>query len=151
MYQIDFDDFRKILGDLCVSVNRPFNDDLARVFWEDLKNVHLSEVRERAKYLRSCGKSRFTANDLKPEKPAAVVNTYTPPDPFDNFHRFGQRCLMKFLLSAKEQISPEMVQELNEHKSRLVCDFREMHKETQDVTAEQMREALFTAFGRVVG
>jgi hypothetical protein len=68
MYQTDYDEFKKTIGDLCVAVNRPFNDDLARVFWEDLKWLNLSDVRERAKYLRACGKTRFTSGDLRPEK-----------------------------------------------------------------------------------
>ena len=150
MYQTDYDEFKKTLSDLCVSVNRPFNDDLCRVFWDDLKSAHLSSVRERAKYLRACGKTRFTANDLRPEPEAAPVpSTYTPPDPsFDDFHRFGQRCLMKFVLG-QSGLSAEQMRDLVEHKNRLVNDFRAMHRETQDVTAEQMREALFGAFERV--
>jgi hypothetical protein len=150
MYQTDYDEFKKTLSDLCVSVNRPFNDDLCRVFWDDLKGAHLSEVRERAKYVRACGKTRFTAHDLRPERePPAPANTYTAPDPsFDDFHRFGQRCLMKFATSYGGTLSAEQMRDLVEEKNRLVSDFRAMHRE-DEVTAEQMREALFRAFERI--
>ena len=67
MYQTDFDDFKKTLTDLCVSVNRPINDDLVRVFWDDLKNVPLAKIQFRAKLLRTTGKTKFTSNDLRPE------------------------------------------------------------------------------------
>jgi hypothetical protein len=67
MYQVEFDEFKKTLSDLCTSVNRPFNDDLCRVFWEDLKGFPLKQIQFRAKLLRATGKMKFTAGDLKPE------------------------------------------------------------------------------------
>jgi hypothetical protein len=73
VYQTDFDAFKKTVNDLCVSVNRPFNDDLVRVFWDDLKAVPLGQVQFRAKLLRTTGKTKFTSNDLRPE-PEAVVH-----------------------------------------------------------------------------
>jgi hypothetical protein len=148
MYQTDYDEFKKTLSDLCVSVNRPFNDDLCRVFWDDLRGQHLSAIRERAKYVRACGKTRFTAHDLKPEpEPPAPANTYTPPPNFDDFHRFGQRCLMKFVMGANCEFTAERMRDLVEAKNRLVNDFRAMHREAE-VTAQEMRDALFRAFER---
>lgn len=67
VYQTDFDEFKRLLADLCVSVNRPFNDDLVRVFWDDLKAIPLGKVQFRAKLLRTTGKTKFTSNDLRPE------------------------------------------------------------------------------------
>jgi hypothetical protein len=150
MYPTDYDEFKKTLNDLCVAVNRPFNDDLARVFWEDLKHNHLSEIRERSKYLRACGKTRFTSHDLRPEpEPAKPTTTYEPGPDVDRFHAFGQRCLMKFLLSADGEISAVQLRNLVEHKNRLVQDFRSMSSECE-VTGDQIREALFKAFDRVM-
>src|SRR5690606_1043645 len=54
--------------DLCVAVNRPFNDDLVRVFWEDLKRFPLGAIKQRARYLRASGKRQFTSSDLRPEE-----------------------------------------------------------------------------------
>lgn len=68
MYQTDFDDFKRTIGDLCVAVNRPFNDDLVRVLWEDLKRFPLPAIRERASFLRAGGKRQFTSHDLRPEE-----------------------------------------------------------------------------------
>lgn len=68
MYQTDFDDFKRAIGDLCIAVNRPFNDDLVRVLWEDLKRFPLGAIKSRASYLRASGKRQFTSSDLRPEE-----------------------------------------------------------------------------------
>lgn len=67
VYQTDFDDFKRTINDLCVAVNRPVNDDLVRVLWEDLKRFPLPAIKQRANYLRASGKRQFTSSDLRPE------------------------------------------------------------------------------------
>lgn len=149
MYQTDFDDFKKTLSDLCTAVNRPFNDDLARVFWEDLKRVDLSAVKERSKYLRACGKTRFTSTDLRPEieRPAPEIRP-SPTDGTDEFDSRGNFCLLRHLLAINPQPSAATLLQLVETKNRLVSDFREMNRE-EEVGAEEMRVALLAAFARV--
>lgn len=149
MYQADYDEFKKTLSDLCVAVNRPFNDDLARVFWEDLKGAHLSAVKERAKFLRACGKSRFTSQDLKPEpdKPAPVI-CRSPAEGIDEFDSRGNYCLLRHLLAVKKQPDDTTLRQLVDTKERLVHDFRGMNREVE-IEAEEMRLALLAAFGRI--
>lgn len=143
MYQTDFDEFKKTIGDLCVSVNRPFNDDLARVFWEDLKGQHLSEIRERAKYLRACGKSRFTANDLKPERPAAQpVNTFRPLPPITWQQTSGNLALFRFLLM-KQSVPDDVVGQLVATKNKIVATAAD------DDDPIELRDVLLAAFERI--
>jgi hypothetical protein len=151
MYQTDFDAFKQALNDLCVAVNRPINDDLTRVFWEDLKKFSLPEVLQRAKYLRAAGKRQFTSNDLRPEADAkATPTTFTPPPEYPKFHGFGQRCLMQFLMRHEEKIEGPELQRMVFAKNKLLGDFRDMDAEGETVTAEQVREAMFRAFDRVL-
>lgn len=142
MYQIDYDEFKKTLSDLCVSVNRPFNDDLARVFWEDLKYSHLSEVRERAKFVRACGKTRFTAHDLRPEKAAPAEAAYIPPPKTSWQERTGNYTLLRFLLS-RGPVSDETVPKLLETKNRLAS------LASDDDDATELRDVMMSAFEKV--
>lgn len=151
MYQTEFESFKKTLNDLCVAVNRPINDDLVRVFWEDLKRFSLPEIQQRAKYLRAAGKRQFTSNDLRPEEEAAKpANAYAPPPEYPKFHTFGQRCLLKFLLESETTPSEAQLAQLVAVKNKLLGDFRAMDREGEEVTADQVREAMFRAFNRVM-
>lgn len=89
MYQNDFDDFRRLLADLCTSVNRPFTDDLLRVFWDDLKAVPFATVKVRAMVLRTTGKTKFASNDLRPtandEKPMAPIGGPTSTEQLTDY------------------------------------------------------------------
>lgn len=66
MYENEKEAFGKLLLDLCKSVNRPFDADLVRVFWEDLQHVPFPHVERQAKQLRISGKKSFNSNDLRP-------------------------------------------------------------------------------------
>lgn len=151
MYATDFDEFKQSLGDLCVAVNRPFNDELARVFWDDLKTFPLSEVKQRAKYLRAGGKRQFTSHDLRPEKPPQQpASTYEKPEfQYDYLHTFAQRCLLKFALTYGPFEDRTMGMLVNE-KNRIVTNFRLIAKDEQ-LTAEEVRERLFTGFNQQLG
>lgn len=118
MYSTDYDEFKKTLSDLCISVNRPFNDDLCRVFWEDLRGQHLSEVRERAKYVRACGKTRFTAHDLKPEREAPKPESTKSEPPITWQVRCGNMALLKFLLA--NDVPQDRVEKLVAAKNKIV-------------------------------
>lgn len=75
MFPNEYDEFKRLLSDLCTSTNRPFTNDLVRVYWEDLKHVPLAEVQRAAAKLRTKGTAKFTSNDLRPppEERAPVV------------------------------------------------------------------------------
>lgn len=94
-------------------------------------------------FVKACKTAGDDEGEVRP------AHTYLPGPSYDDFHIFGQRCLLKFALSADTAFSAEQMRDLVEHKNRLVSDFRDMHRETQDVTAEQMREGLFAAFARI--
>lgn len=151
VYQTEFDSFKTTLSDLCVAVNRPFNDDLARVFWEDLKRFPLTEIQQRAKLMRASGKRQFTSNDLRPEtEPTPPANAYLPPPEFPKFHQFGQRCLLAFLMAAETTPSPQEMQQLVAEKNRLLRDFRQMDAEGVEIDTKEFRESLLKSFNRVM-
>jgi hypothetical protein len=143
MYQTDYDDFKKTIADLCVAVNRPFNDDLARVFWEDLKGCHLSAVKERSKYLRACGKTRFTSNDLRPERenPQAVP-AYVPQPQITWQVRNGNMALLSFMMA--NDVPHDLVPKLVETKNKIVAGTAD-----DDDTAD-LSNVLRTAFAKVI-
>jgi hypothetical protein len=143
MYQTDYDDFKKTIADLCVAVNRPFNDDLARVFWEDLKGCHLSAIRERSKYLRACGKTRFTSNDLRPERenPQAVP-AYVPQPQLTWQVRNGNLALLSFLMSSS--VPQESIPNLVETKNKIVATVAD------DDDPTELRDVLRAAFETVL-
>ncbi len=115
---------------------------------KDLRNDQvrsaLTKIRNNAVPLYEVDLPKFLTLARNSQPPS----TYNPPPECDDFHRFGQRCLLKFILSSNHEIKPEALRDLVEIKNRLVDDFRSMHRETQDVTAQQMREAMLVAFGR---
>ena len=116
VYQAEYDDFKRALSDLCTAVNRPFNDDLARVFWEDLKPVSLVDIKRQCLAMRAEGKSRFTSSDLRPA--ARPMSTFEPStEIFDKFHRLGQLALLNCLKSngaASEESLSKLIAAKNE-------------------------------------
>lgn len=66
MYANEKPEFAKMLKDLCMSVDRPFDEDMLRVFWDDLENVPYPQIERQAKLIRASGKKRFMSNDLRP-------------------------------------------------------------------------------------
>lgn len=88
MFQSEFDHFKVVLSDLCTAVNRPFTDDLLRVFWEDLKDIPLGQVRFQAKLLRATGKTKFVSNDLRPPPQASTQAANNGPSVQDQLAVF---------------------------------------------------------------
>jgi hypothetical protein len=104
VFQSEFDEFKKSLSDLCTAVNRPFNDDLCRVFWEDLKSIPLGQVQFRAKLLRATGKTKFTSNDLRPPPEEKPVETGpSGPSVMDQLNDF---VIKNFPLTERQVGSP---------------------------------------------
>ncbi len=66
MYPNEYEEFVKLMTDLCISTNRPCNNDLIRVFWDDLKHVPFAAVQRQAAALRAKGQTKFNSNDLRP-------------------------------------------------------------------------------------
>lgn len=93
-------------------------------------------------FVKAC---RQPGDDEGETRPAS---TYLPPPSYDDFHAFGQRCLFAFIRT-QDRISDPTLKALVSVKNKLVNDFREMHRE-DEVTAEQVREALMRAFEKVI-
>jgi hypothetical protein len=150
MYTAEFDAFKQTLTDLCVSVNRPVNDDLVRVFWDDLRPCSLHQIQEHAKRLRVEGKTRFTAADLR-EIPRAA-NTFEPVGNYDHFHRFGQRQMFKFLWT--HDTTPAQLPRLIERKNEIIDAARndpEMQLGGDEAEqGKQLHEILFAAWRKVI-
>jgi hypothetical protein len=151
MYAAEFDAFKQTLTDLCVAVNRPVNDDLVRVFWDDLRTCPLNQVQEHAGKLRREGKTRFTSADLRPTVRAA--NTYEPPrQDMDHFDRFANIQFFKFLRT--HDVTNTQLASLLKRKSEIVAAAR--HDPTMQLggNAEEqgaeLHGILFAAWERVI-
>lgn len=64
----EFDEFSLVIKDICTAFDRPYTDDRARVFWEDLKRYHLLDVKKTAAAYRQFGKKMPAPRDLIPER-----------------------------------------------------------------------------------
>lgn len=152
MYSAEFDTFKQTLTDLCVAVNRPCNDDLVRVFWEDLRPHLLHQVQERCRNLRREGKTKFTSADLRPE--SKVASTFEPVrSDLDHFDRFANIQFFKFLRAY--DTTPAQLPALLERKAEIVRaarvdpDMQPGGDEEQQ--GRELHEILFAAWRKVIG
>jgi hypothetical protein len=152
MYNAEFDTFRQTLTDLCVAVNRPVNDDLVRVFWEDLRPYSLPQIQERCRNLRRDGTTKFTSAHLRPE--AKSSGTFEPRrTDLDHFACFANIQFFKFL--RLYDTTPAQLPELLERK-RDIIDAARNDPEMQlggDEAAQggELHEILFSAWRKVIG
>jgi hypothetical protein len=154
MYTAEFDTFKQTLTDLCVAVNRPYNDDLVRVFWEDLRPCPLPQIQEHAKRLRAEGKTKFTSADLRPAtRPMGTAEPMRAD--LDHFDRFGNRQFYKFLLT--HDTTPEQLPALLKRKREIISAARhdpEMQlsddEGQQREQGKQLHEILFAAWEKVI-
>ena len=150
MLQTEFDQFKTVLSDLCVSVNRPFNDDLLRVFWEDLRSVPLHRVKDRAKCLREVGKTRFVASDLRPDpepQRVPIPDVLRRDLALSTVHAYGNRALLNWL-RRKGAVSSASLQKIIAEKNRL-CDAYDMICEDEPEASLEIRDKLFEAWDAV--
>jgi hypothetical protein len=154
MYTAEFDTFRQTLTDLCVAVNRPVNDALVRVFWEDLREYSLTQIQERCRNLRRDGVTKFTSAHLRPE--SKPTGTYEPvQSDLDHFDRFGNIQFWKFLRT--HDTTPEQLQALLARKQEIISAARhdpEMQlsddEGQQREQGKQLHEILFAAWEKVI-
>ncbi len=151
MYNAEFDAFKQTLTDLCVAVNRPVNDDLVRVFWDDLRGCNLRELQEQSKRLRREGKTKFTSADLRPTMRPA--ETFEPLNSsLDHFARFGNIQFFKFL--RLHDVQNSQLVELIRRKDEIVDAARhdpEMQADgNQAEQGAQLHEILFAAWRKAI-
>lgn len=152
MYNAEYDTFKQTLTDLCIAVNRPYNDDLVRVFWEDLRWCELPQIQEHASRLRKEGKKQFMSADLRP--PVRSAGTFEPRRAdIDHFDAFGNIQFFKFL--RLYDTTPAQLPMLLERK-RDVIDAARNDPEMQlggDAEAQgtELGEILFSAWRKVIG
>lgn len=91
MYETEREEFNRLIRDLCMAVNRPCNDDLLRVMWEDLKAVPFAQLDRQAKILRVAGKKGFTSNDLRPPPDMQMMLTFNNHEIVDRIDAFVLR------------------------------------------------------------
>lgn len=158
MYSAEYDSFKQALTDLCIAVNRPYSDDLVRVFWEDLRDFRLGEIQTQAAKIRSEGKTKFTSADLRPPaQPKPFAGTYAPVESnLDHFDRIGNIQFLKFL--RLYDTTPAQLQTLLQRKRDIIDAARndpEMQlSDDEDKSYEQGRELheiLFGAWRKVIG
>lgn len=155
MYAAEFDAFKQTLTDTCVAVNRPVNDDLVRVFWEDLREYRLADVQAEAKRIRAEGKTKFTSADFRPARRNAPTFE-APPVEMDRFDRVANRQLFKFL--RLYDTTPEQLPALLRRKREIVEAARvdpEMQwtddPQRQLEQGRELHEILFSAWRKVIG
>lgn len=76
----EFDAFATVIRDLCAAYDRPATDERVRVFWEDLRHLHLLDVKRSAESWRRSSKKMPTPIELKPARPTAPP----PKDPIES-------------------------------------------------------------------
>jgi hypothetical protein len=76
----EFDAFSVVIKDLCAAYDRPATEERVRVFWEDLRYLHLLDVKRSAEAWRRSSRKMPTPIDLKPERVAAPP----PKDPIES-------------------------------------------------------------------
>lgn len=155
MYSAEYDSFKQALSDTCVAVNRPFNDDLVRVFWEDLRDFRLGEIQTQAAKVRADGKTKFTSADLRPPmQPKHFAGTFEPlASNLDHFERFGNIQFLKFL--RLYDTTPAQLPALLQRK-RDIIDAARNDPEMQlggdaEEQGRQLHEILFSAWRRAIG
>lgn len=74
----EFDEFAKVMDDLCAALDRPITDARKRVFWDVLKPYHLHDIRRSVLKWRNTQRKMPAPVDLKPERATA------PPKPVDD-------------------------------------------------------------------
>lgn len=79
---------------------------------------------------------------------SSLTTPSLPGPSYDDFHRYGQKALLSFLMHAETPPPEPVMAALISAKNKLVNDFREMDAECEVVTA-QMREAFQRSFDRV--
>lgn len=68
MIPADFETFKALITDVCVAYDRPVTDDRVRVFWDDLKGVHLADVIASIRTWRKTKSKMPAPRDLIPER-----------------------------------------------------------------------------------
>jgi hypothetical protein len=152
MYNAEYDTFKQTLTDLCIAVNRPYNDDLVRVFWEDLRRCQLPQIQEHAKRLREEGKTKFISADLRPAVRSA--GTFEPRRAdIDHFEAFGNIQFFKFL--RLYDTTPAQLPALLERKRDVIdaarCDPGMQLDGNAEAQGTELGEILFSAWRKVIG
>ena len=152
MHPNDKPAFADALSMLCGVFQRNASPELVAGYWKALEKMPIGgfewaceqaagqcETMPRPAKLWEIHRSR-----RRGQLSAQVLQDQTPD--FDSYHAFGQRCLMVFLRT-RGPATPDSLGRLVDTKNRLVREFRDIATECE-VPAEEVRESLFSAFGR---
>lgn len=155
----DLQGFTSQVEVLCAGFNVPPTEQRVEALWRGLQAMELMVFTRVVECALAGGTERLViekmptapqlwnlSRQMKASAPAPVYRE-EPQKPFDHFHGFAQRALMVFL-QQKGAASAASLKRLVAEKNRVVADFRLIASEDV-VTADEFREALFRAFGRV--
>jgi hypothetical protein len=146
---VDRAPFEQLIRKLCEVFGKSCSDTLVDAYWTALKHHRLPALEREVQRCITSSRHMPKPVDLRPESEPPVQTTLVPDaaPKLDNFERFGNRCLLKFLLTqgAASEVS---LQAMVSEKDRLVTDFRDMHNE-DPVTAQEMRDALMSRFAKL--
>lgn len=154
MLSTERSEFADHLGTLCAGFNVPVTDLRSEAYWRGLAKMPLGQfVRVVEHALGPDGPERIPtapqcwtiARSLRTRPKAATATV--PERAFETFAAFGNRCLLRFLTD-RGGVEPHTLAQLVAEKTRIADQFRDVASECE-VSAEEVREALFAAFKRV--
>lgn len=148
--------FEDQLGALCAGFNVPMTDLRTDAYWRGLQKMQLGQFARVVEFaLGESGPERIPTvpqcwNILRQQRTNATKQPQESSGgsapAFDAMHGFGQRCLMRWLFE-RGPVDELRLTRLIAEKNRLVADFREIAR-SEEVTAEEVRQAMFGAFAR---
>ena len=148
--------FDSQLGALCAGFNVPVTELRSEVYWRGLERMQLSQfARVVSHALGEDGPERIpTASQcwviwkqIRHRRPQATAQTEPAEPQCDHFHGFGQRCLLRFLRE-RGGVDAAVLPRLVAEKNRLLDQYRIIATE-EEITADELRERLLTAFAMV--
>ena len=146
-------EFASLMGRLCEVFDRKPSGELVDSYWQacqlmSLGGFRTATTRAIEKMERMPRPSQLW-NFYRDQRTAQYRQTQaqteeTSARSYDDYHCFGQRCLLRFLMS-RGGVDPAILPRIVEAKNKVVSDYRLIGTEDH-VTADEMREALFAAF-----
>lgn len=151
-------EFDQHLGTLCAGFNVPVTDLRAEAYWRGLAKMQLSQFARVVEHaLGPDGPERIPTSSqcwslwrqIRAQRPKATESRPSDERQYDSLHCFGNRCLLRFL-TVVGGVSEDTLTELLVAKGRVAENFRIISAE-EDITAIEVRTAMFAAFERVTG
>jgi len=148
--------FDSQLGALCAGFNVPMTELRSEAYWRGLERMQLSQfARVVSHALGEDGPERIPLvpqcwaiwKQIRHRRAPSQESAPPQAPPFDHFHGFGQRCLLRFLRQAGG-VDDGTLGRLVAEKNRLLGQYRLIATE-EEITADELRERLLVSFARI--